>query len=202
MLLFINNDNKPINESPTVKYCAKILEKFIGESIIYHSKPDDLYYDVKDLSKIKGVIMSGSDLRIMEKQHINYVLNNILPIIQLDVPILGICYGMQMLGLLFKCKLNSFKKNREGRRILKFNNDKLFKNVDTSKKFYVTHNDYIENVSSIIQIIAQDYRGLCYGIKHKELPIYGVQFHPERSGTHGKKIIKNFITMCNLKTID
>ena len=60
----------------------------------------------------------------------------------------------------------------------------------------MTHNDYIENVSSIIQIIAQDSRGLCYGIKHKELPIYGVQFHPERSGTHGKKIIKNFITIC------
>lgn len=202
MLLFINNDNKPMKESSTVFFCVKLLDKLLGDNVIYHSKPDGLSYNIKDLSKIKGVIISGSDLRIMEKQYTRFILNNILPIVQTNIPILGICFGMQMLSLLFKCKLNSFKKRREGRRIVKFSKDSLFKGVKPDKKYYVEHYDYVENLSSIMKIIATDSKGLCYGVKHKELPVYGLQFHPERSGEHGKKIITNFLKMCSLKILD
>ena len=202
MLLFINNDDKTMKESSTVRFCVKLLDKLLGDKVIYHSVPDGLRYKVEDLPKIKGVIISGSDLRIREKQNVRFILNNMLPIVYSNVPIMGICFGMQMLGLLLKCKLNSFKKMRLGRRIVKFTDDKLFKNVDTKKKFYVEHYDYIENVSKATQIIATDSAGMCYGIKHKLLPIYGVQFHPERSGVHGEQIIKNFLKMCSLKILD
>ena len=73
-------------------------------------------------------------------------------------------------------------------------NPNIFKNCNGIYKFL--HGDCLKKLSLDFLVCSQSDDGIIYAIKHKKLPIYGSQFHPELSGEIGEHILTNFLRLC------
>ena len=113
------------------------------------------------------------------------------------IPILGVCLGHQCIGEVFGGKVVPAKILMHGKTSLIYHNKKtIFKNI--KNPFHATryHSLVVERKSlpRCLEIIAQTKDKEVMGVKHKEYPVWGVQFHPESIlTTEGKRILKNFI---------
>ena len=115
-------------------------------------------------------------------------------------PILGVCLGMQAIGEFFGDTLYNMEEVKHGESDLihHFGDDKLFYEIPSSFQVGLYHSWAVrlKNKSPLVPI-AKSLNNTLMGVKHKDLPIYGVQFHPESILTeHGKKIIENFVRYC------
>ena len=162
---------------------------------------------LKDLKKknifknTKGIILSGGPSTV-----IGYKFPNILKeVFDLDIPILGICYGMQLIAKNFKGKVRSSIKKREfGRVVLSKSKDSLltkgffFKN---KRKVWMSHQDSVYKLPKGFTKIAATSESSMTIIENKKKNIYGIQFHPEVTHTeNGSIIFKNFIfNICKTK---
>lgn len=114
------------------------------------------------------------------------------------VPILGICLGHQAIGFAFGgtiTKANQIKHGKSSN--ISFNENELFSNLTQPLEVMRYHSLVIEKQSlppffETLSISMDDNEIMA--IKHKNYPVYGLQFHPESIGTmHGKQLIKNFL---------
>lgn len=116
------------------------------------------------------------------------------------VPILGICLGHQCIGESFNAKITKGEYPVHGKiSEVIHNNEGIFKdlknplNVTRYHSLIVSKIDFPEE----LVITAETSDGVIMGIRHREYPIYGVQFHPEAELTEeGHKLLKNFIYEC------
>ena len=120
------------------------------------------------------------------------------------IPILGICLGHQAIGYVYGGKVISAPEIKHGKTsIIKHNCEDLFENIKDNLQVMRYHSLIVENNSlpEVLSITAKTEDGIIMGIKHKEFPIYGLQFHPESIFTEeGKMMIKNFVeVICNVK---
>lgn len=115
------------------------------------------------------------------------------------LPILGVCLGHQALGLHFGGKLLNLKQVYHGKQSeleIKVESDLLFKKINQKSKIGHYHSWVIDksSISSELLVTATSLGGEVMSIKHKTLPIWGVQFHPESILTeHGLQMIKNWV---------
>jgi len=115
------------------------------------------------------------------------------------LPILGICLGHQCVGRVFGAKIKRAKRLMHGKTSLIYHNGKaIFKGI--KKPFVATryHSLIVERISlpRCLEIIAQTKEKEIMGLKHRELLVWGLQFHPESILTgEGKKILKNFLNL-------
>ncbi|MFZ7120318.1 MAG: anthranilate synthase component II [Eubacteriaceae bacterium] len=114
-----------------------------------------------------------------------------------EIPILGVCLGHQAIGEVFGGKIVEAPKMYHGKTsIIEHNEKKLFKGINKSLQVMRYHSLIIDksNFPDELEITASTKDNEIMGIKHKEYPVYGVQFHPESIMTNkGKTIIKNFL---------
>ena len=120
------------------------------------------------------------------------------------IPILGICYGLQLISKLFGGKIKSSKKRREfGRAILlKKNKSLLTKNFfNVKQSVWMSHEDAVVKLPKNFKTIASTRNSKFTIIENSQKKIYGVQFHPEVTHTdNGKQIFKNFLfIICKIK---
>jgi len=132
------------------------------------------------------------------------------PIKQLRKPVLGICVGMQLLTqhseegdaalmniIPLKTRLfdkeNNIKIPHMGWNNVNFKNNNLFKGVDSQAQFYFVHSYFIE-YNPTFDIATVDY-GVQFSAAIQKDNFYGVQFHPEKSGAAGERILLNFSTL-------
>jgi len=205
MIIIINNSEKPINKVSWTNKIKKILITLCPESdtIIVNEKDEMNKILSENKHLIKGVILGGSELRVREKQCLHKILDNILPIIELNIPILGICFGHQIISATYQSEICSFKKIVSGHKQVRFLWDPLFKGIDSQAYMYNAHYDYIKDVPIYFKCIGRDLNGVIYAIKHKFKKIYGLQFHPEFSKYgNGLQIYKNFLDMSGLQYFD
>lgn len=117
-----------------------------------------------------------------------------------EIPILGICLGHQCIGHYFGGKIIKGKKPMHGKiSEIKHNNKEIFYNIKNPLKVTRYHSLIIdkEKFPKVLKVTAETLDEVIMGIKHNELPIYGVQFHPEAELTEeGHKILENFILEC------
>jgi len=151
-------------------------------------------------SNIKGIILSGGPLNV-------YQLNNDLfdkKIINLEIPILGICFGHQILSK-FKGGRVKQSKNREFglTNIYKKHESQLIKNFfdKKTKKVWMSHSDQVSKIPKTFRVVASSENSKFAIVESKISKFFGVQFHPEVTHTeNGKKIISNFIFLiCKIK---
>ena len=117
---------------------------------------------------------------------------------RLKIPILGICLGHQALGLCFKCKIARLKEVAHGisSKIYIQNEGLLFKDMPKSFEVMRYHSLCIENLSDDFELLAKTSDDIVMAIKHKNLPYFGVQFHPESFfSEYGLKIFENFLSL-------
>ncbi|MGC8766440.1 MAG: bifunctional anthranilate synthase component II/anthranilate phosphoribosyltransferase [Brevinematia bacterium] len=115
------------------------------------------------------------------------------------VPILGVCLGHQAIGEVFGGKIIHAKKIMHGKTSIIMHSGKdIFKDIPNPIKATRYHSLVIDptTLPNELEITATSEDEEIMGIKHKEYPLFGVQFHPESIATeYGMKMIKNFISL-------
>jgi len=119
-----------------------------------------------------------------------------------QVPILGICLGHQCIGEVFGGNVVHAPYLMHGKvsQISHYSRG-LFKDIPNGFEATRYHSLTIdpESCPDCLEITAKTDDGIIMGVQHKELPIYGVQFHPESIITeHGHKILENFLKLSNI----
>ena len=144
--------------------------------------------------KYKGIVLSPGPCTPNEA---GICLDLIKEISKVNIPTLGVCLGHQAIGQAFGGKIIK-NKPMHGKvsSIYHYKSD-IFKNLTNPFKATRYHSLSIERKSlpNCLKITAElKKNGMIMGVKHKKLPIYGVQFHPESiASQHGHDLIKNFL---------
>lgn len=114
---------------------------------------------------------------------------------QLGIPILGICYGMQLACELLGGKVKSSAAGEYGRaRLELLTADPLLAGVPASSQVWMSHGDQVDSVADCYLPLAQTATCPIAAIRHRDLPIYGLQFHPEVTHSEaGSQILYNFV---------
>ena len=121
-------------------------------------------------------------------------------IFELGIPILGICYGMQLMSHTLGGKVKSATTREHGETNVNIDNTSLlFQGFETKNTFLMSHTDYVEEVPAGFKKIG--YTSVCpnAAMENAEKKLYGIQFHPEvNNSVNGTLVIKNFLyNICN-----
>ena len=184
--------------SQVTKLIARRIRDLGVYSEIVNIKEFQIIDDFKD---IKGIILSGGPDTVTKKNFPKIPKE----ILSKKIPILGICYGLQLVAKIFGGKVKSLKKSREfGRAILIKKKKSLilknfFKKSDNS--VWMSHQDAVVKIPKEFTVIASTKESKMTIIENKNKKIYGLQFHPEVTHTvNGKQIFKNFLFLiCKIK---
>ncbi len=180
---------------------TKLIARRVRELGVYTEiiTPKELN-KLKDYNTIKGFIFSGGPSTVT-KNRFETVPKEIL---KKRIPILGICYGLQLIAKLFGGKIKSLKKRREfGRALLFKKRASLLTNkyLNSKKTVWMSHEDAVVKLPKNFRAIASTKASKLTIIENTKDKIYGVQFHPEVTHTdNGKQLFKNFLFLiCKIK---
>ena len=155
---------------------------------------------VDEIKKINpsGIILSGGPSSVYEKD-----APTINPeILDLGIPVLGICYGLQLIAYLKNGKVLSGKLKEYGKKILNVKkNGKLLKNLGKKEQIWMSHGDLIAQLPKDFEVLASTNSCRIAAFENNKEKLYGVQFHPEVIHTlKGSLILSNFIfAICDAK---
>ena len=153
----------------------------------------------------KGIILSGGPYSVYEKDapHVDAA------IFELDVPLLGICYGLQEMAWNFDNKnVLAGEKKEYGHAKLdikrhrgKESLDRLLGGLGDEMEVWMSHGDKLANLPDCFSTIATTSNAPFAGIAHLSKPYYGIQFHPEVTHTsRGTDLLRNFaVTICQAR---
>ncbi len=116
-------------------------------------------------------------------------------VFDLDIPILGICYGGQLMAHAFDGKVNRAATREYGKIKLDISPNKdIFKNIKNQSVCWMSHTDFIEELPEGFEVTASTESCPVAAMENKDKKLYAVQFHPEVEHTpFGKDFIKNFL---------
>ena len=180
---------------------TKLIARRIRELGVYSEiiTPGDLF-KIQKFDKIKGIILSGGPATVTARKYQSVPKK----IFEKKIPVLGICYGLQLIAKLFGGEIKPSKKTREFGRALLFKKkfSQLTKNfLNKKKSVWMSHEDAVVKLPKNFTVIASTKDSKLTIIENSKKKIYGVQFHPEVTHTeNGKIIFKNFLfSICKIK---
>lgn len=146
---------------------------------------------IRAIPDVKGIVFSGGPKSVYEEGAFACDPE----IFQLGLPILGICYGMQLTCLHFGGKIEKGTTKEYGKMPITVLDDcALFKNLPTTQDVWMSHGDYVSEIPQDFILAAKSGNGLPAAIYNKSQNIYLVQFHPEvRHSVYGNAILANFV---------
>ena len=171
---------------------TQLIARRVRELGVY-SEIKPYNFSIENIKKLapKGIILSGGPASVYNK---NAPLIS-RDIFELGIPILGICYGLQLICFLFNGKVAKADQREYGNALLEISStDPLLKNLPRHLKVWMSHGDLIKKLPQNFFVLGHTTNSPFGLIKHKTKKIYGLQFHPEVAHTEqGDKIINNFI---------
>ena len=151
----------------------------------------------KDLKGIKGVILSGSPFSVRSED----APKPDLSLIKGQIPLLGVCYGAQLLAQLYGGNVNASNTREYGRANLSFvdGSARLMRNIPLNSQVWMSHGDSISDVPANYKVVCSTADVKVAGFEIENENTFGVQFHPEvYHSTDGTQLLKNFIyTVCD-----
>lgn len=139
----------------------------------------------------KGLILSGGPASVTEKKSPNPDKG----IFKLGIPILGICYGMQVITEMLDGKVKHTEAREFGKiELFVDDNSNLFGHLPGNLTCWASHGDFVKKLPPGFHISAHTMNAPIAAISNKKRKIYGVQFHPEVTHTErGVQILNNFL---------
>ena len=145
------------------------------------------------------VILTGSNF-MLSKPDTRMVFQAEIDIVRkIDLPILGICFGHQLIGAACGSQVLDLGHNiREFKEVKLLGKDPLFDGLPGSIMVSESHRQALTRVPEGFRHLAESATSKVEAMCHQKRPIYGVQFHPERSDEkhpHGRIVIQNFLKL-------
>jgi GMP synthase (glutamine-hydrolysing) len=172
---------------------AQLITRRIREHHVYCRvvTPGVAAADLRSAS-LRGIILSGGPASVYDEG-----APSIDPaILSLGVPVLGICYGMQLVAHLSGAKVAPGDEREFGRQEIEVvRPSPLFAGTPSRQVVWMSHGDRVDDPKHEFEIVARTATCPAAAIQHVRLPVYGIQFHPEVTHTeHGSRILGNFLT--------
>ena len=146
----------------------------------------------------KGIIFTGGPNSVYDESSPHYTAD----ILELGIPILGICYGHQHMAYMAGGEITSAEDSSEyGKTTVYAEDNVLFEGVQKESICWMSHTDYVKCAPKGFRIIAHTDKCPCAAMCDESRKLYGVQFHPEVTHTvYGKQLLHNFIfSVCDCK---
>ena len=171
---------------------GQLITRRVREHNVYSRIfPADVKAEELSRLEVRGLILSGGPASVYDEN----ALDCDRKIFDLDVPILGICYGMQLGCKILGAKIIAAKTREYGRtKLTILDNTDLFANLPDSITAWASHGDQVGRLHDDFIALAATENCPYAAVKHKTKKFFGVQFHPEVSHTpKGSIILKNFL---------
>ncbi|NDE14286.1 hypothetical protein EBZ80_05075 [bacterium] len=148
---------------------------------------------------VSAIIISGSPLCLSKKNDLHEIRNTISMLLWFPgVPVLGICFGFQVLSLFYGGEVRSMSGQRRGRIAVDLDTRSvLFRGLPSPCEVFVLHSDHVVRTPPQSRVNAWSDR-LIYGIEDAGHGYYGVQFHPEALAST-RVVIDNFLTIAETR---
>jgi GMP synthase (glutamine-hydrolysing) len=178
---------------------TQLIARRVRELGVY-SEIHPFHYSIEQIKQLQpiGLILSGGPMSVYEKD----APKPDPRIFDLGIPILGICYGLQLFADRFGGKVNSAARREYGKAdLLIDNHSDLFTGLDAITSVWMSHGDALSQLPDGFEPIAHSHNAPICAIRNQKKKMFGVQFHPEVVHTpDGKKILGNFIfKVCGAK---
>jgi len=177
----------------------QLIARRVREANVYcELLPYDL--PIEEIKKMnpKGIIFTGGPSVVYEEN-----APMVDPeIFNLGIPILGICYGAQLMGHLLGAKVAKAEQREYGKTDIDLDtNSPLFKNIEKSTTCWMSHTYYVSTAPEGFEIIGSTKTCPVGAMANDDKKLYGVQFHPEVVHTpYGQDMLKNFLyNICECK---
>ena len=182
------------------QYTQLIARRLRERHIFCEILPFDTPLERIKALKPKGIILSGGPASVYDESapKVDFEL------FRLGIPVLGICYGMQLIAHLFGGKVARSPRREYGRAQLRLlSRNSLFEGTPDKFTVWMSHADKVLELPPKFLAIARTQNAPFSAVKHEDLDIYGVQFHPEVHHTqYGSRILENFaVKVCGSEPI-
>lgn len=147
-------------------------------------------FDEKSVEKYAGVIFSGAPIMLTEVDQTPY-LKTMDWVKTYNKPILGICFGHQLLGLLHDASVSMQREDRDLQWVEVIAHNPLFDDLNNPVEMQEDHCESISVPLGFVLSATSD-ATVNEAMHHKSKPFFGVQFHPEVSGPQGDQLLANF----------
>jgi GMP synthase (glutamine-hydrolysing) len=177
------------------QYCNLIARRVREHKVYSEIVPCNITpEEIKELNKtmnVKGLILSGGPWSVYEKDAPKFDPR----ILEMDIPILGLCYGHQMIAYFTKGKVKPGTTKEYG--IAYVTVDKpvgVLRELDQKEKVWMSHGDTVYELPEDYEMLAHTESCPIAAFRHKKRQIYGIQWHPEVVHTeNGVQMLRNFI---------
>ncbi|MBR2769835.1 MAG: glutamine-hydrolyzing GMP synthase [Solobacterium sp.] len=178
----------------------QLIARRIREFGVYSElHPGDMKLaDILKMGNVKGIIFSGGPNSVYEENSVKCDP----AIFDSGLPILGICYGMQMCHYMLNGKVESAEKKEYGRAELKIDpSSPLFEGLSENQTVWMSHGDQVTVPAEGFRCIASSSTCPYAACENAKRKIYTLQFHPEvRNSEHGLQMLSNFVfRICQAK---
>ena len=171
-------------------------------------RAEQVYAEIRPYSKItlqeiketgyKGIIFTGGPNSVYDEDSPHYDPD----VLELGIPVLGICYGDQLLAFMSGGEIVSAENGSEYGKTTVFTEDSiLFEGIPNESVCWMSHTDYVKTPPKGFVTVAHTEKCPCAAMCDESRKLYGVQFHPEVTHTvYGKQMLRNFIfSVCGCK---
>jgi len=181
------------------QYSQLIVRKIRELGVFAYIKPYNTTIAEIISDNPNGIIFSGGPASVYDSDSPKIDQK----IFEINLPILGICYGLQLIVQHFGGVIDRSAKREFGRAKLQIANvSQIFNNVSNHSIVWMSHSDKVISLPKIFSVSASTSNSKYAAVCNTEEKIYGLQFHPEVNHTEeGKIILENFIiNICNCKS--
>lgn len=177
--------------------CGSNKTRFITQIVDDQIDVEEIgIFDLQEIEyqKYMGYIISGAPVLVTESDVSSY-LQALSPIISSGKPILGICFGHQLIGIHFGAIPNRIRPINDMESISVLADSALFNRLPEEIQMMEDHCESI-SVPTGFTLLATSDSCVNEAMMKSDEAIFGIQFHPEVSGNHGSIVLENFINIC------